>query len=272
MTYSAPHRAVIMARGLGTRMRKEAEGLHLDADQQAAAEAGVKAMISVGRPFLDHVLGELADAGYDEVCLVIGPEHQMIRDYYDHLDTRRITISYAVQEEPLGTANAVQAAADFAGQDRVLVINSDNHYPADAVRKLAEAPGAATLGFDRYAMVEGSNIAADRISAFALLQADPEGNLREIIEKPSPEMAASLGEDAMLSMNCWLLTPPIVAACATVEPSARGELEIVDAVRNAVDAGEPVQVIPVQASVLDLSHRNDISGVAERLAGKEPTL
>ncbi|MCT1458744.1 sugar phosphate nucleotidyltransferase [Aestuariimicrobium sp. p3-SID1156] len=272
MTYSAPHRAVIMARGLGTRMRKEAEGLHLDADQQAAAEAGVKAMISVGRPFLDHVLGELADAGYDEVCLVIGPEHQIIRDYYDGLDTTRVTISYAIQDEPLGTANAVYAAHEFAGEDRVLVINSDNHYPAEAVAQLAQAPGAATLGFDRYAMVEGSNIAADRIAAFALLQSDPEGNLREIIEKPSPEMAAFLGEDALLSMNCWLLTPAIVEACGTVGLSARGEYELVDAVRDAVAAGEPVTVVPVKAPVLDLSNRNDISGVAERLQGKDVVL
>lgn len=36
-------------------------------------------------------------------------------------------ISYAVQAKPLGTANAVLAAEEFAGEDRVLVLNSDNY-------------------------------------------------------------------------------------------------------------------------------------------------
>ena len=126
-TIAPPTKAVILARGLGSRMRKEANGVELSEEQSKAASAGVKAMISVGRPFLDHVITALADAGFTEVCLVIGPEHDMIRDYYDSVEKSRVTISYAVQEEPLGTANAVLAAEEFAGQDRVLVINSDNY-------------------------------------------------------------------------------------------------------------------------------------------------
>ena len=57
-------------------MRKEAEGVQLDQSQSAAADAGVKAMISMGgeRPFLDYVISALADAGFTEVCLVIGPD------------------------------------------------------------------------------------------------------------------------------------------------------------------------------------------------------
>lgn len=272
MSYPAPHRAVIMARGLGTRMRKQAEDVQLDSAQQAAADAGVKAMISIGRPFLDYVIAELVEAGYDEVCLVIGPEHQIIRDYYDNLATERVRISYAVQQQPLGTADAVHAARGFAGEDRVLVINSDNHYPAEAVRHLAEAPGAATLGFDRVALTRGSNIPADRIAAFALLESDAEGNLRSIVEKPSTEQIEELGEKARISMNCWLLTPTLVDACGTVGLSPRGELELVDAVRDRVLEGEQVRVIPVEAPVLDLSSRNDIAGVAERLGGREPRL
>ena len=44
-----PHKAIVMARGLGSRMRKEAEGVELSDEQQSAASAGVKAMISVGQ-------------------------------------------------------------------------------------------------------------------------------------------------------------------------------------------------------------------------------
>ena len=111
---TAPHKVVIMARGLGTRMRKSVEGVSLTADQAAAASAGVKAMISLDdRPFLDYVISALADAGFDEFCLVIGPEHNVIRDYYDSCEKSRLSIVYAVQEHPLGTADAVAAAEEL---------------------------------------------------------------------------------------------------------------------------------------------------------------
>jgi hypothetical protein len=46
-------RAVVLARGLGTRMRQPAPDARLDAAQTAAADAGMKALIPIGRPFLD---------------------------------------------------------------------------------------------------------------------------------------------------------------------------------------------------------------------------
>ncbi len=63
-------------------MRRNDADAALDAGQAAAADAGVKAMIPFGRPFLDYLLSALADAGLTEICLVIGPEHRAIRDHY----------------------------------------------------------------------------------------------------------------------------------------------------------------------------------------------
>ena len=271
-TFPPPHRAIVMSRGLGTRMRADAEGVDLDTAQQRVADAGVKGMVSVGRPFLDHVINDLADAGYDEVCLVIGPEHQIVRDYYDAMDTDRVDVSYAVQEQPLGTANAVWAAREFAAGDRVLVINADNHYPSYVVEQLSTVPGAGTLGFDRDTLVAQSNITPDRVARFALLTRDADDRLTQIHEKPTREIIDRLGDDALVSMNCWLFTPAIVAACGAVQPSARGELEIVDAVRDAIAAGESVQVVPVAAGVLDMSSKLDIGTVTALLVGREPHL
>ena len=56
-------KAVILARGLGTRMRKCDAAAQLDARQSAAADAGMKGMIPIRRPFLDYILSALADAG-----------------------------------------------------------------------------------------------------------------------------------------------------------------------------------------------------------------
>ena len=111
-------KAVILARGLGTRMQKPDQSAILDKEQMAIAGAGVKAMIPIGRPFLDYVLSALADAGFSRVCLVIGPEHQLMRDYYAvQAPPKRVRIDFAIQQKPLGTADAVLAANEFVGKD-----------------------------------------------------------------------------------------------------------------------------------------------------------
>lgn len=271
-TLAPPTKAVILARGLGSRMRKEADGVELNEAQSKAASAGVKAMISVGRPFLDHVISALADAGFTQICLVIGPEHDMIREYYDNIEKSRITVSYAIQEEPLGTANALLSAEEFAGDDRVLVINSDNYYPADALSLLADVPGSALVGFEREAMLNDSNIDPDRIKAFALATADAAGNLAELVEKPDDATVERLGDDAVLSMNCWLCGPAIFPAAKSIPKSARGEYEITDAVRAAIDAGDPYRVVRANVGVLDMSNRGDIASVVEALGDREANL
>ncbi|MDB5326739.1 MAG: glucose-phosphate thymidylyltransferase [Phycisphaerales bacterium] len=86
-------RAVILARGLGTRMRRHDADAALDDDQAKVAETGVKALIRIKRPFLDYILSVLADAGVRRVCLVIGPEHHELRRYYgSELRTDRLSI------------------------------------------------------------------------------------------------------------------------------------------------------------------------------------
>ena len=270
-TNSKQKKAVILARGLGSRMRAQSDAA-LTEEQKSAADAGLKSMISVGRPFLDHVISALADAGFTDVCLVIGPEHQVVRDYYDSLDTDRVTVSYAIQEEPLGTADAVLAAEEFAGEDPILVVNSDNYYPADSLRLLADHEGNAVLGFDRHGLIEKSNIPPERLAAFALLQVDEDGNMVDIVEKPSPEVLETFGDEAPISMNAWLFTPSIFAAAKDIELSERGELEIQSAVRKAIANGETFAVLPTSDGVMDMSSRDDIASVVEALQGREVSL
>lgn len=268
----APVRAVILARGLGTRMRRADDSAQLDEQQAQVAASGVKALIDVGRPFLDYVISVLADAGVTELCLVIGPEHDMLRDYAARVTGGRVRVTTAIQAEPRGTADAVAAARDFAGDQRVIVLNSDNYYPRAALTALAEAPGSALVGFDRAALIRSSNIPADRIRAFALVAADAEGHLRDIVEKPDDETLAAYGEDAPVSMNAWLFTPAIFDACERIEPSVRGELEIIDAVRLLVAEGEAFTVVPAAVGVLDMSSRGDVAAVQAALAGIEVAL
>lgn len=264
--------AVVLARGLGTRMRRADGEVGLTSEQAAAADTGSKAMMPIGRPFLDHVLTALADGGISDVCLVIGPDHHAVRDYYDSLELDRISIHYAVQDEPLGTANAVLAAELVTKQRRFLVVNGDNYYESGVIRALATASGNALAGYDKMALIEASNIEADRISGFALVEASSEHQLIDIIEKPTAVVVQERGDHALISMNCFTFTPRIYDACRAIDLSPRGEYEIVDAVRWLVAEGEPVQVVPVKSAVFDLSRRCDVPGVEAALRGRPVNL
>lgn len=265
------HKAVILARGLGTRMRRADNEAQLDDQQNAAADTGVKALIPIGRPFLDYVLSALAQAGYEQVCLVVGPEHGAIRDYYGQkAQPQKLRITFAVQQEPRGTADAVAAAETFAGSDPVLVLNSDNYYPLEALRGLREISGHGVALFEDQAMLTGSNIPADRLRQFAVGKINRQGNMERILEKPDEATLASLPRPLWLSMNCWRFGPSIFEGCRNIQPSPRGELELPDAVGYVMNVlGEPFRVVEVRAPVLDLSSRRDIATVKDKLAGTE---
>ena len=264
---SGTDKAVILARGLGTRMRADDGGAALDAGQARVAETGVKAMIpTMGRPFLDYVLGSLADAGFRHVCLVIGPEHTQIRNYYENeAALSRLTVRFAEQERALGTADAVLAAESFAGGDTFVVLNSDNYYGSAVLSELNRLEQPAMIGFERRGLIELGNFAAERVKRFGALDIGPDGFLRRILAAPNEAMVRS-GEEIYGSMNCWLFDRTIFRACREIVPSPRGELELPRAVQLAIDRhGLRLKVIKVRASVLDLSSRTDIAGVEERL-------
>lgn len=274
MTSPRLDKAVILARGLGTRMRRSEEGTGLDPQQARVADTGVKAMIPIGRPFLDYVLSGLADAGYRQVCLVVAPEHDVIRRYYrEQVQLQRLELHYAVQVEPRGTADAVAAAEAFAGDDPILVLNSDNYYPREALEALRQQAGCAVALFEQESMLRGSNIPPERIQQFAVAKINGSGQMERILEKPSAETLASLPRPLWLSMNCWRFSPAIFEACRRITPSPRGEWEITDAVQYTIDVlGQPFQAVTVQAPVLDMTSRRDITAMAQRLADKEVRL
>lgn len=268
-------KAVILARGRGTRMRADDGAAPLDRRQAAMADTGVKALIPLAnRPFLDYVLSTVADAGYRRICLVIGPEQRAIRDYYTReVPLQRLSIEFAIQEEANGTADAVSVAADFAGRDPFLMLNSDNFYPLEACQALRSQPGSAVVLFERDALLAGSNIAPDRVTKFAVGEIDEKGCLRRIIEKPDAETLAGLPLPLWVSMNCFRFGPSIFQACRSIPRSSRGEFELMTAVQYAIDVlGERFQVIPMHASVLDLTHRRDIAQIEAKLAGTEVRL
>lgn len=261
-------KAVILARGLGKRMRLDDSSTALSGEQLQAANSGVKAMISMGRPFLDFVLSALADGGIHSVCLVIGPEHSAIREYYDSLELRRINIHFAVQEHALGTANALLSAREFVADEPFLALNSDNYYPAEVFESLRLLGEPGLPAFERESLLRESNIPPERVRDFALLRIDRSGYLQQIIEKPGTRIfAAEQGvSESLISMNCWRFDSAFFRACEEVPRSARGEFEVPEAVQYGIaNLALRFKAVPFRAGVLDLSCRADIALVAARL-------
>jgi dTDP-glucose pyrophosphorylase len=263
-----------LARGLGKRMRAVDSSAALSPQQASAAASGAKAMIQfASRPFLDYVLNGIADAGIREVCLVIGPEHTEMRNYYGHLHMKRIQIKFAIQLEPLGTADALLCAERFTAGEFFLALNSDNVYPTSAYKALKDLNAPGLPGFELEALVRNSNIPRERFASYALLEIGADGFLKRIVEKPDAATFATWPAPVFLSANLWSFGPRIFEACRGIAPSTRGELELPLAVQFALsNLGERFRVLPSHDGILDLSSRADISTVADRLAGVKVNL
>lgn len=267
-------KAVILARGLGRRMQGAGGGVELGAERDRIAARGLKALMTLhGRPMLDYVVDGLLSAGVRRICLVVAPDADLMRE-----NARRIAaatgrpVECAVQAEPRGTADAVLAAEDFAGDEPFIMCNGDNLYPRRAVAELVSRRDGDcwVAAFDRDELERYGNIAAGRIRELAVVTATPDGRLSGIVEKPpDPERYARDGK-VWVNMNLYRFTPAVFGACRAIEPDPdRGELELTAAVARLIESGEGrFRVLPCRGGVLDLTSRADVLSAERALAGR----
>jgi NDP-sugar pyrophosphorylase family protein len=110
--------AVILAGGLGTRLRS------VVADRpKVLARVG-------GRPFITHLLDQLADAGCRHVVLCTGYLGEQVETTIGH-SYGRLRVSYSREAEPLGTGGALRLALDHVASSDLLVLNGDSYCAAD---------------------------------------------------------------------------------------------------------------------------------------------
>ena len=253
-------------------MRADDPTAVLTESQRRAAEAGLKAMMPIGaRPFLDYVVSALADAGIREVALVVAPDHAAIRRHYEtDVVPSRVRLTFVVQRDARGTADAMLAAEAWCGSLPFLTVNADNLYPPEVLRALVAIEEAALPAFRRGDLIRSGNIRDEQVKSFAILEVDDSGYLTRIIEKPAPDVVDRAGDRALLSMNCWRFDTRIFGACRDVPLSARGEFELPQAVMLATERGVRFRTIPSDGPVLDLSRRADAAEISRRLSHITP--
>jgi len=121
--------AIILAGGLGTRLRSVVADLP-------------KAMAPVaGRPFLEHLLDFLVDAGFASAVLAVGYRADAIRDHFGDR-YRGLPLAYSVEGKPLGTGGAIRLAMNQASSPEVFVVNGDTFVDVDFSAMLAAHRGA----------------------------------------------------------------------------------------------------------------------------------
>ena len=205
-------RGVILAGGKGTRMGE-------------LTKVTNKHLLPVGPiPMVYHPLKKIVGAGIRDVLLVSGTEH--MGDFVELLGSGKdhdCSLTYRVQDEAGGIAQALGLAATFCGGNRCLVILGDNIFQAPVKTLLAEAdkhPDWAWVGLKqvpdpgRYGVAE--------------LRGNKVIGIEEKPDKPKSDYAV---------IGIYVYPADVFEVIRTLKPSGRGELEITDVNTHYLKAG-----------------------------------
>jgi D-glycero-alpha-D-manno-heptose 1-phosphate guanylyltransferase len=153
--------AVVLAGGLGTRLRSAVGGL-----PKSLAPVG-------GRPFLDWLLQALAREGFGHVVLSLGYRAEAITQHLHATGSvPGLDISHAVEQEPLGTGGAIRQSLAHVRGKQAFVLNGDTLVQADfAAMEAASEQHRARLvmalkAVDDVARYGAVRLSGDHIAAF----------------------------------------------------------------------------------------------------------
>ncbi|HLD86363.1 MAG TPA: sugar phosphate nucleotidyltransferase [Patescibacteria group bacterium] len=205
-------KGVILAGGLGTRLRP-------------LTRVTNKHLLPIyNKPMIYYPLETLAAAGLKEILIVSGPEHA---GHFLHLlgsgKEWGVRLSYELQDEPGGIAQALGLAEDFADHGPVAAILGDNIYEDDLSESIR-----AFAAESRGAHVFLKEVPDPKRFGVARIEGD---RIVEIMEKPS----APSSHQAVT--GCYLYDANVFAVIKSLKPSGRGELEITDVNNTYIKQG-----------------------------------
>ncbi|MEU0518154.1 mannose-1-phosphate guanyltransferase [Streptosporangium sp. NPDC006007] len=159
-------KAVVMAGGEGTRLRP------MTANQPKPL------LPVVNRPIMEHALRLLRRHGFTETVVTVQFLAPLVRNYFGDGDELGVSLYYATEETPLGTAGSVGNAADRLRDDRFLVISGDALTDidlTDMVRFHRENGALVTIGLKR----------VPNPLEFGIVIVDDRGRVERFLEKPT---------------------------------------------------------------------------------------
>jgi glucose-1-phosphate thymidylyltransferase len=230
---AAALKGLILSGGKGTRLRP-------------ITHTSAKQLVPVAnKPVLFYGIEAMAAAGIEEVGIIIAPETgEEIKAAAGDGSRFGVRITYLLQDEPLGLAHAVLTAEPFLGASPFVMYLGDNllqggieelvaaftESAPDALILLTQVPDPQNYGV---AELEGEKVV-------------------RLVEKPAdPKTDLAL-------VGVYMFTPGIHDAARAIEPSARGELEITDAIQYLVDGGQRVEPHVVRGWWKDTGRLDDM--------------
>ncbi len=202
-------KAVVLAGGKGSRLRP-------------FTYTGAKQLIPIAnKPVLFYALEQLAALEIREIAVVVGETRDQVKAAVGDGSRFGLRVCYVEQDQPRGIAHAVGLCRGFIGDDPFMVVLGDN-FARDGICELVAAFRAADLDCG----VVLSRVPNPR--AFGVAEIT-DGRLVRVVEKPT------LPPSDLAITGIYYFTPAVFSVIDGLQPSARGELEITDAIQGLLD-------------------------------------